>query len=191
MTTDLAESFGLPEVRGALVSEVIKGSPAESAGLQRGDVILAFNGVPIDTVNDLPRLVAAAPVGSSAQVTVFREGKTLQLPVTIAELEDASRAPAPTEPGSLGLGVTDVTPDVARQYGLVGERGALITAVDPAGPAADANLRPGDLIIEINGQPIAKASAFRQIAARAKKGQTLRLLVQRGENLFYTALRVR
>jgi serine protease Do len=191
MTADLAESFGLPEVRGALVSQVIQDSPAEKAGLRRGDVILAFAGVEIDAINDLPRLVAAAPVGSSAQLTIFREGKTLQVQVTIAELEDAAR-PAPTaDPASLGLGVTDITPEAVRQYGLSGERGALITAVDPAGPAAESNLRPGDLIVEVNGQQIAKASAFRQFAARAKKGQTLRLLVQRGESLFYATLRVR
>jgi serine protease Do len=192
MTADLAESFGLQEARGALVSEVIKGSPAEAAGLRRGDVILAFDGVEIDTFNDLPRLVAAAPVGSSAPLTVFRDGKTLQLQVTIGELEDADRQPAPApEPASLGLGITDITPDAVRLYGLTGERGALVTSVDPAGPAADSNLRPGDLIVEVNGQEIAKASAFRQIAARAKKGETLRLLVQRGESLFYTTLRVR
>jgi serine protease Do len=192
MTADLAESFGLQEARGALVSEVIKGSPAEAAGLRRGDVILAFDGVEIDTFNDLPRLVAAAPVGGSARLTVFRDGKTLQLQATIGELEDADRQPAPApEPASLGLGITDITPDAVRLYGLTGERGALVTSVDPAGPAADSNLRPGDLIVEVNGQEIARASAFRQIAARAKKGETLRLLVQRGESLFYTTLRVR
>jgi serine protease Do len=192
LTADLAESFGLKEARGALVSEVIKDSPAQAAGLRRGDVILAFDGVAIEAVNDLPRLVAAAPVGSRAQVTVYRGGKTLQLPVTIAEMEDASRQPAPaTEPASLGLVLTDITPDTARRYGLSAERGVLITSVDPAGAAAVANLRPGDLIVEVNGQEIAKASAFRQMAARAKKGETLRLLVQRGEGLFYTTLRIR
>jgi serine protease Do len=192
MTADLAESFGLKEVRGALVSEVIKNSPAQAAGLRRGDVILSFAGVDIDSVNDLPRLVAAAPVGSSATLTVYRDGKTLQVQATIGELEDVDRQPTPApDPASLGLGVTDITPDAARLYGLSGERGALVTAVDPAGPAADSNLRPGDLIVEVNGQEIAQASAFRQLAARAKKGETLRLLVQRGENLFYTTLRVR
>jgi serine protease Do len=194
MTEDLAASFGLEEARGALVSEVIKGSPAETAGFRRGDVILTFDGAEVTAVNDLPRIVAGTPVGKTVPVTVFRGGKILELTVTVSRLEEPDelgpRMPG-EEPSPLGLTVSDITAEAMRYYNLERGQGALVTRVDPVGPAADAELRPGDIIIEVNGREIADAAGFRNVVGQAKKGQTLRLLVQRGDNLFYTTIRIK
>jgi serine protease Do len=189
VSDDLADSFGLKETRGALVSEVIKDSPAEKAGLRRGDVILAFDDRQIDALNDLPRLVAATPVGKSVKIVVFRDGKTLELRATVGRLDEGE---APATPGSadrLGFTVVEPTPEIARQHGLEGGRGAMVGRIDPAGPAAAANLRPGDLIIEANGQEVADAEALRALAAKLRQGEVLRLLIRRGNSLFYTTVK--
>ncbi len=192
VSDSLAESFGLKEARGALISEVIKGSPAEKAGLRRGDIILSYNGQEIRNVTDLPRLTAATPVDQTVKIGIFRDGKTRDVQVKVGRLEDTPQQVKEPQPTAvLGLSVTDVTPEAATYYGLVGDRGALVTAIDPAGLGAEANLMPGDLILELNGREIADAAAFRNAAAGVKKGQVLRLLVQRGENLFYTTITAR
>jgi serine protease Do len=193
VTAELAESFGLKEARGALVAEVLKESPAERAGVRRGDIILAFDGREIDALNDLPRLVAATPVGKEVKLTVFRDGKSREHQVTIGKLQEegAEAAAAPAAGDRLGLSVAEITPEAARLYGLQGDKGALITGVDPSGVAADANLRPGDLILEVNGLPIIDAAAFRAATAKAKPGEVLRLLIQRGDGLLYTTVKVK
>ncbi len=190
MTPELAQSFGLKEAKGALVSEVIEKSPAAKAGVQRGDIILSFAGKPVQNVSELPRVVAATPVGEKAMVEVFRNGKRLQLPVIVARLDEGEKGAAPAgEVGqNLGLTVGDVTPEAQRYYRLDRIKGALVTAIDPAGPAAEANIRPGDLITEVNGQEIANADAFRKSLQQLKPGALLRLLIQRGDSLFYTTL---
>ncbi len=192
VTTDLAESFGLKEPQGALVAEVVKGSPAEAAGLRRGDIILTFDGQKVDAINDLPRLVAATPIGRNVQLSVFRDGKTVELTTVVGKLQEGEEETA-TAAGAagdrLGLSVTDVTPEAARIYGLQAEKGALVTGVAPTGPAAESNLRPGDLILEVNSTEIADAAAFRAAMAKVKPGEVLRLLIQRGDGLLYTTVK--
>ncbi|BCR03517.1 peptidase [Desulfuromonas versatilis] len=190
---ELAASFGLDKARGALVAEVVKDSPAEKAGFKRGDIILGFDGKPIEEMSDLPRLVAATAVGKSVKLEVWREGKTRELSVKIGKLDEdeAAAAAAPEGAGVLGLSVTDLTPEIARSQGLEGTRGALVTAVDPQGPAAESNLRPGDVVLEVNGSEVKDAAAFRSAVGKPEAGKVLRLLVQRGQNLFYTTLKVK
>jgi len=190
VTEELAESFGLKETKGALVAEVVTGSPAEKAGIRRGDIILTFDGREVDAINDLPRLVAATAVGQKVKLTVFRSGKTEELTAEIGKLEEAGGEKAAGGGDRLGLIVADVTPETTRLYGLQGEKGALITAIDPGGPAAEANLRPGDLVVEVNGEETGSAAAFRAAVAKAKAGQVLRLLIQRGDGLLYTTVKV-
>jgi serine protease Do len=191
LTEELAASFGLEDTRGALVSEVMENSPAAEAGLQRGDVIRAYSGRKVDQVSDLPRMVANTPVGERVQVSIVRDGKPMELQVTIARLEDERRRPeVPTvDPEALGLTVSDVTPEAMHLYGLQTDRGALVTDVDPAGVAAVAGIRAGDLLLEINGREIPNAAFFRQAVQGAQPGDSLRILVQRGDNLFFTALK--
>ncbi len=193
MTPQLAESFGLKEARGALVSEVVKDSPADRAGIRRGDIIVSLQGSEVENVSDLPRLVAAIPVGQKIKIGLLRDGKTIEVTATVgklAETEEKAGTIPGASAGTLGLTMTDVTPEAARTYGLTGDKGALVTAVDPSGPAADADLRPGDLIIEVDGRRVDTVKDFAEIAGKAKKGKVLRLLVQRGESVFYTTIQV-
>ena len=194
LSEELAQSFDLARPHGALVSEVVKGSPAEKAGIKRGDVILRFNGQAIDERNDLPKIVATTKVGKSVPVVVYRDGKERELQVEVGKLGEDGVAPtgAIADAGNrLGLTVTGVTPELARQYDLAPEsRGVLITAVAAEGAGAAANLRPGDLVVEVDGREIASVKEFENATAKTAKGKVLRLLIQRREALFYTTLRV-
>jgi serine protease Do len=191
VTEDLAESFGLKEPKGALVAEVIADSPAEKAGIKRGDIILTFDGHEVDAINDLPRLVAATPAGKEVRLSVFRNGKTIEVTATVGKLQEEREETETAGASSdrLGLNVADVTPEVAQRYGLQAGKGALITGVDPAGPAAASNLHPGDLILEVNGRETRSATAFRAEVEKTKPGEVLRLLIQRGDALLYTTVK--
>ncbi len=193
MSEELAHSFDLDRPRGALISDVVKDSPAERAGLKRGDVILSFDGQAIDERNDLPRVVANTGVGKTVKVVIFREGKEKELSVEIGRMaDDADKASlAGTSTGDLGLTVAPLTPELARRYEL-DEKGAgvVITATDPQKLPAGTNLRPGDQVVEINGRTIRSVSDYTAAIANTAKGKVLRLLIQRGDTLFYTTLRV-
>jgi serine protease Do len=194
VTAELAESFGLKETKGALVAEVLKNSPAEKAGIKRGDIILTFDSHEVDALNDLPRLVAATQVGKAVKLTVFRDGKIRELNAVVGKLQEGeAEKAADAVPSSdlLGLKVADITPETARLYELRGAKGALITGVDPDGAAAEANLRPGDIILEVNSLQIADAASFRAAAAKARPGVVLRLLIQRGDGLLFTTVKVK
>jgi len=191
ITPDLAESFGLPDPQGALVADVLDDSPAAEAGLRRGDVILAFDGKEIKDMNDLPRFVAATPVGREVPVEIFRDGKKKRLQVKVGRLEEGSAGTSkPAAEDRLGLTVVDLTPEASRKYQLQSDHGALVSSVDQDGPAADSNLRAGDLVLEINGREVRSAKEFHKSLEGAGKGNVLRFLVQRGDSLFYTTLKI-
>ncbi|MDO3378531.1 DegQ family serine endoprotease [Geoalkalibacter halelectricus] len=194
VTDELAASFGLKESRGALVVDVIAGTPAEEAGLQRGDIILEFDGRKIDSHNDLPRLVAATPVGKQSRLKIWRDGRTRDMRITVGRLGEEAppvERPAVGESDKLGLTLGELTAEQARRFDLEGKQGALITEIEPGGPAAAANLRPGDLIVEVSGRSISSTAELQQILATVSTDQVLRLLVQRRDGLFYTTIKAR
>ncbi len=193
---ELAASFGLDEARGALVADVVEDSPAAKAGIARGDIILAFEDQPIETANDLPRLVAATPVGRKAKLTIWRDGATRAITVAVGRLPEPAEAGVTAagagDSANLGLTLADLTPELARAYGFPPDRsGVVVTAVAPDGPAAEASLRPGDLILEINGQAVSAKDALTRRLEEVRKDQVLRLLVQREEGVFYTTVTAR
>jgi len=192
MTKELAASFGLEDARGALVTEVTAGSPADRAGIQRGDVILSVNGKPLDEMNDLPRQVAALPVGEQARVTIYRDGKERQLKVKIGRLSDEEQATGGqgAVEDKVGMTLADPSPELLQRYGLEGGRGALVTAISAEGPAAAAGLQPGDLIAEANGRAVENVAGLRRAAGGLGSGTALRLLVQRRDRLFYTVITI-
>ncbi len=192
MSEELAASFGLKEARGALVTEVTAGSPADQAGIQRGDVILSVNGRPVDEMNDLPKQVAALPVGEQARVTIYRDGKERQLKVKIGRLSDEEEVAADRSgmEEKLGLSLADPSPELLRRYGMEEGRGALVTAVSPDGPAATSGLQAGDLIIEANGSAVENTADLGRAAGALDSGKVLRLLLQRRNRLFYTVIKV-
>ncbi|HEY8369522.1 MAG TPA: DegQ family serine endoprotease [Thermodesulfobacteriota bacterium] len=188
LTPELARGFNVPEDRGALVSDVMKGSPAEKGGLKRGDVVVAFNGEPIKEVTDLTRRVAAAPIGSEAKVTVIRDGQRIELPITLGEMPSETRqASVEEEPSSrlLGMALQELTPELARQLELDEESGVVVTDVDQDSPAARAGIQEGDVIQEVNRRRVATVQDVEAAISAAKEAQPVLVLVKRDDGAFY------
>ena len=196
VTRELAQSFGLDVPRGALVARVLPGGPAEKSDLKIGDVILAFNGEPVNSSSELPPLVGTIAPGEAASLSVLREGKVQDIKVQIGELpeEDASilqgRAEAPTtKANALGLKVQALTDAQRSEIGL-DEGGVLVTEVSE-GPAQNAGLQEGDVIKMINGQKVTSVEVFDKLAADLPKDkQFVSVLVQREEGPQFLALEV-
>jgi serine protease Do len=196
VTSDLASTLGLAQVRGALVSGVQAGGPAERAGLKRGDVIMAFNGAPVADSNALRNMVARTLPNSAVTLTVSRDGREQQIPLTLGELpaekdtasaRDGDGARNAADTGKLGVGVEPVTPALAQRFNLkAGTQGLVVVAIDAAGPAAEAGLQEGDVIEEVNRQPVRNVADL-QAALRQTGTRPALLLVNRGgDGLFLT-----
>lgn len=194
VTRELAESFGMPQPRGALVAQVLPDSPAAVAGLQPGDVILSYNGRDVPTSSSLPPLVGATPVGESAGLVVLRRGERIELTIKIQELpEDDQLAaePGPTdkpEANRLGVVVRDLTPEMRRQFEIE-PGGVLIESVDQ-GPAASAGLSAGDVILMLDNQPVGNLADFERILGAIEPGRATAVLVQRGDTRMFYALKL-
>jgi len=191
VTPELAKSFGMSEPKGALVAEVNPDSPAQKAGIHRGDIIIEFNGQTIHEMNELPRLVADTAPGSKATVKVLREGKENTLKLTIKELTDERQAQAQEGPEGektpLGLEVRNLDPNLARQFRLRDNKGVVVVQVEPGSPAAESGLRSGDLILEVNGAVVSAVAEYRAAIAKLKKESVARFLVKRmGRTLYLT-----
>ena len=194
---DLASSLNLPAARGAIVTSVAGGGPAERAGIKRGDVITAINKQPVNDNNSLRNLVASMPPGSNVEVTALRSGRDQNFTVALAELPDREQ-PANTEESSsnngtgnqrFGLSVQPLTAEAASRFGLdADDQGLLVTKVDPAGSAANAGIRQGDLIQEVNRQPVKTVTEFSAAIAQSGAKPAL-VLVKRRNNVIYVTLK--
>jgi serine protease Do len=188
MTPALAQSFGLDHPSGALVVEVQPGGPAEKAGIERGDVITAYNGTPIQDSRQIPVMVVETGIGNTADLTLLRNGH--ELTVTVRITEQPVRQPARVErrpSKSWGMEVMDLTSSLMRRYGIPpGVRGAMVQEVMPDGPAADAGIEPGDVIRQVDRQAVTSARSCQQALGRA--GNRVLLLIQRGPVAGYAAL---
>jgi len=189
VTSDMAASLGLKEVKGALVSSVLKGSPANRAGVQRGDVIVSLDGAPVSDGNTLRNRVASTKPGSTVSLGLLREGQEKTVRVELAELKSArgeqEKADAP-EGGRLGLTVRPLTPEDARELGLESRKGLLVAEVDPAGPAAAAGLQPGDVIQEVNRHPVTDVAELKAAVKASGNRPALVLIARKGASLFLT-----
>ena len=183
VTPEIAKAFGLAEPHGALVAEVQPDTPAEKAGLKREDIIIEYNGQPIKEMNELPRLVAATPPGTKSTVKVLREGKEKTFPITVTELAEdklnKEAAEQPNEENRIGLAVEDLDARMARRFDLKDTKGVVVTEVAPGSAAADAGLRRGDVILEINTKAIPDAKTFQKVLAEQTKKSFSRFLVKR------------
>jgi serine protease Do len=192
LTKELAESFGMKNTNGALVASVEKGSPAEKGGLQVGDVITKFDGKAINTSSDLPRIVAATAPGKSAPVTVLRKGTNRTLSIALGEMPNEQAQSATGAPDSpkmeanrIGLTLQELTPAQKKQ---LGKNGLLV--MDAQGPAAQAGIRRGDVILGMNNSSVQNLDQFNKQIAAAGSGKTVALLVQRGDNTLYVPVKV-
>jgi serine protease Do len=190
MSRQLAESFGLEQPRGALVSQVQPGSPAEKGGVQTGDVIVEFDGRAIQESSDLPPLVGRTEVGKDAKLKVLRNGREKTLTVEVAELASDDEVVAAASPGNsrsgLGVSVADLTPQQRAQLEIE-EGGVVVTAVTD-GPAAEAGIRRGDVLLRLGSTPIENTQQLRQLVADAPAGKPIPILVRRGENTIFLAV---
>ncbi len=198
VTKDLADSLGLPKPAGAVIASVERGGPADKAGFEPGDVILKFDGKPVNTSNDLPRLVAATKPGSKVNVQVWRskgqskDGQTKDIAVTLAELPQEKIASSKTpkkgksEGNKLGLTLSELTAEQRKQLDV--ESGLLVE--DAQGPASKAGIRAGDVVLSINNTEVKNLDQFNQAVAKLEGRRNVALLVKRGESTQFITLRL-
>jgi serine protease Do len=190
---DLADAIGLPKAQGALVGRVVPDQPAAKAGVESGDIILKFDGKPIDVSSDLPRAVGGTKPNTKTTITVYRRGKQIDLPITVAELEPEEPKTAKADPkpekaekpapptyataNSLGLGLADLTDENKKELKL--KAGARIESA--LGAAASAGLQSGDVIVAIANTEVASAKDAESILAKQDKAKAIALQIRRGD----------
>jgi serine protease Do len=193
ITPDLASGLGLPKAEGVLVSGLAPGGPAAKAGLQSGDVILKVNGQDVNDSNALRNEIAAMQPGTEVSLTILRNGAEQNVRVQLGELNEQN-AQAQEQQGNgggaskLGIEVTPLTPSIAQQLGLPrGTQGLVVSAVDPTGPAGQVGIQEGDVIEQVNRQPVRSAADLQKALARSGNGTPL-LLVNHGGQTVYVAV---
>ncbi|MDO8264308.1 MAG: DegQ family serine endoprotease [Gallionella sp.] len=196
LTRELAESFGLSKPAGALISSVEKNAPADKAGIEVSDVILKFDGKPVNNSSDLPRMVAATKPGSKVVIELWRKGESRQVTVEIAEMpEDGKLARAAKKLADdvvatisrLGIAVSELSKEQLQELQISG--GLLVEEVKGSAARA-AGLQSGDVLLAIGNTPIRSLNQFNEILKQVAKGRNVALLVRRGDAALYVAIRL-
>ncbi len=203
LTPDLEQAFSLKSgTKGALVQAVVPKSPAEKAGLKPGDVITQLNGKAVESSGALTRGVALVAPGQSATLTVLRGTDQKQVTIKVSQRPDeeaaAGRGGSPDEGEAdakeaspkLGLALSAITPEMQSQLGLEGDEGVVVTSVTPDGPADRASLRRGDVILEVNRQPVKRPEDVKNAIAKLKENDLVLLRVRRGDQASFLTLRL-
>lgn len=191
---DLAESFGLKRPRGALVAEVMEGSPAQQAGLQSGDIVLAYDGEDVQLSSDLPPMVGRTPIGETAQLTVLRGGEEIELDVEIGKLPEqgGEKKAAPSDSSGdsssapLGMLVEPIPAELADSLGVDG--GVVVSDI-ARGPAFEAGIRPRDVITEINREKVTSVEEFREVIEALPKDRAVSVRVIRQGRAVYLVMK--
>jgi len=192
ITPELKAKLGLGTDEGSLVSDVVSGGPAEKAGIKRGDVILQFNDKPIRSSHDLPFVVASTPIGKTVGVVVMRDNQRMNLQVKTEELKEEGEAIPPSEARpDLGMLAQEITPEMAKNYGLSKSSGVIIVKVESSSPAEEAGLAAGDIIGEIDKQPVKDVKTLNSLLAGVQKGHTILFLIDRGGTTIFMTLNVK
>jgi serine protease Do len=191
ITPELSEELNLESESGALVSKVVPDGPAAEAGIERYDVIVEFDGNPIEDLSALPRAVAETPVDKTVKVVIVRDGKRKTLNAKVGKLDEPELTELAREsengPAEFGLAVQDLNPELAQQLGLETTEGVLITSVKPGSPADDAQLRRGDVILEVDRSAIQDVGGLRSQLDAADEG--VLLLIRRGDSTVFVPLK--
>jgi len=192
MTSDLAAGLGIKGVRGVVINSVVSGGPADRAGLKTGDVITAINGVPVNDSNALRNTIASTAPGTDLTLTVLRNGSEHQIHAKLGELtadnargSSGSSGGGSSDSGRLGLSLTPLTPEIASQLGIRrGAQGVVVDSVDPNGAAARAGIEEGDVLQQINGQPVRNAEDARSALAKSGDRPPVLLINRHGQTIF-------
>jgi serine protease Do len=190
VTEEIARSFGLKRAQGALVSDIMTGSPAEKAGLRQGDIIARFAGKEIKSVQQLQLLVAETPVGSQVEIEFFRDGQLKKLSLSLASADSAVAAiPKSSETGTgwVGLSVEDLPRDM-RASGL---KGVIVTGIEAGSAAAESGIQRGDVIVSVNQKRIADLKDYARAMKEGERKGSVALLVRRGNASIYFAIIIR
>jgi Do/DeqQ family serine protease len=195
VSSDIAASLGLKEAQGVIVSQVQPGSAAQQAGIERGDLITAFDGKEVIDANSFRNQVAGTAPGTGVTLTIQRGGNTQQVHATLGEFtaernaeQGSGQSGSNTNgTGKLGIGVEPLTPDIAEQLGIdKATQGVVVTQVDPSGPAADAGIQQGDVIEQVNQQTVLSAANVEAALKRSGTQPALLLINHRGTTIFVT-----
>ena len=188
---NLAENFGLDSIEGALVSEILEGSPADKAGIKVQDIIVKLNGTKVRDSAHLSRIVAASPVGEKVKVEIIRDGKSKMLHVKLGQRpDDLHEVTVKNETVSnLGMSVQTISPEIARQLNLDETDGVIITDVEPESAADRAGLRRGDIILEFNQKKIKSVNDYSDAINRLKPGDGAVMYVKRGDSKLFLAIK--
>lgn len=196
VTPEIAQKFGLKGPRGALVSDITKGSPAEKAGIMRGDIIIEYDGKVINSISNLRNSVAQTRVGSKVGIKIIRNGREYNLNVIVAELPREMATITEEPEGNIqrnafsGVTVYDLTKEIALQLGLnSGEKGVVVIKVEPGSPGDEAGLKKGDVIQEIDRNKINNMEDFRRVTSQVgSREETILLYINRGGKRLYITL---
>jgi len=190
ITPEIAGSLNLKDPRGALVGNVLPGEPAEKAGIKTGDIIIKIEDRKIQDTRELLQMIAAVPVGSKLNVTVLRDGREQHLTVTVGERKEAKELAQAVQPNdALGMSVQEITPELSSHFGLSEKAGVIVTQVKEGGPAEEAGLKMQDIILQINKVKITSMKDYLAEISRSAPGETLLMLVKRGDGSFFLTLR--
>ncbi len=188
VTPELKDKLNLPDEKGALVSDVVSRGPAGESGIKRGDVIVSFDGKPIRESRELPYIVASTSLGKTVPVDIIRNREKMRAEVRVGELkiEEEYQQGSKAEP-SFGMILQEITPEIAQQYDLSETSGLIIVNVENNSPAAEADLRSGDIILEVDRTPVKSIAAFNRKIRQYKKGNSILFLINRdGSTRFLT-----
>ncbi|MCM8762195.1 MAG: PDZ domain-containing protein, partial [Candidatus Omnitrophica bacterium] len=190
MDEELATSFGLKEMKGALVSSVIPGSPAEKAGIQEGDIILKFDGKDVKDMQDLQMKVANTPVDKKVQVVVWRDKKEVSLSLVTGEMpSDEEMAKIEEKERWRGITASSITSEMKERLGLVNTEGVAVVSVEPGSPAEEAGIVQGVIIKEIDGKKIKNISEYRNVVKNIPPDKNVRVLINRGKQNIFVILK--
>ena len=190
ISEEIAEAFRLPDRKGALVSDIVSGGPAEKAGIRKGDVIRSVDGKVIDSVDTLTKFVRGLEVGKEVEVKVIRrDGKEMSLSVKIGEMPEEERILTRGEKFGLGLVVKNITQDMADSLHLLSTEGVIVTEIKQGSPADRASIQPRDVILEVNSKSIKNVADYNKVISSLREGENAVLLVQRGDYTIFLVIK--
>lgn len=191
ITPEMASQLGIKETNGALVSDMAPGGPAETAGIERGDIIIAFDNKELKNAGDLPRIVADTPIGKTVNVRLVRKGKQQELPLKVAEMPSDSVA-SPGRPqqqrSDLGMTVDNITQKHQQTFRLREKTGVVVVNIQKGSGADQAGIQPGDVIKEVNRSAVRNLTDYRAALRQEQAAGSVLLLIRRGENSFYVTI---